>query len=178
MKYMYMQNKGLSACPLISGERNPPLCMTPWFECTYLHLQVFRGEYKHEAVAVKVFRKRYNNQVLLHRYKDLREELTIMSNLDHSRVASLVGVCLKPLCIVLKLAPQGSLKDHIALCPQGMQNIVAHRLLFQVIIRLIINGTVNGKPQCIYRSLRILFNTTVCLGQEAPTIIPTRSNLN
>lgn len=98
----------------------------------YHYMQVFRGEYKKEDVAVKVFRKKYNNHVLLHRYKDLREEITIMSNLDHPRVVALVGVCLKPLCIVLKLAPQGSLKDHIALCPQGMQSSVAHRLLFQV----------------------------------------------
>ncbi len=85
-------------------------------------------------MAIKVFRKRYNNQVLLHRYKDLREELTIMSNLDHPRVTSLVGVCLRPLCIVLNLAPQGSLKSHLALCPQGMDSGVAHRLLYQVCI--------------------------------------------
>ncbi len=93
---------------------------------------MFRGSYKGEDVAIKVFRKRYNNQVLLHRYKDLREELTIMSNLNHPRVVSLVGVCLRPLCMVLKLAPQGSLKDHLTLCPQGMDSGVAHRLLFQV----------------------------------------------
>ncbi len=55
-----------------------------------------------------------------------------MSNLNHPRVVSLVGVCLKPLCMVLKLAPQGSLKDHLALCPQGMDSGVTHRLLFQV----------------------------------------------
>lgn len=93
--------------------------------------QVFKGTYNGEDVAVKVFRKQYNNQVLLHRYKDLREELTIMSQLDHPRVVSLLGVALRPLCIVLRLAPQGSLKDHLALCPQGIQSNVAHRLLFQ-----------------------------------------------
>jgi hypothetical protein len=83
-------------------------------------------------VAVKVFRKRYVKDILLNRYKDLREELTIMSQLDHPRVVSLIGVCLKPLCMVLQLAPLGSLSDHLTLCPRGMKCDMAHRLLYQV----------------------------------------------
>ena len=93
---------------------------------------MFKGTYNSQPVAVKVFRKRYAKDILLNRYKDLREELTIMSQLDHPRVVSLVGVCLKPLCMVLQLAPLGSLSDHLTLCPRGVKCDMAHRLLYQV----------------------------------------------
>ncbi len=94
--------------------------------------QVYRGTYRGEAVAVKVFRKGYREDVMLRRYKDLREELSIMSQLQHPRVVALVGVCLKPLAMVLKLAPLGSLRNHINLCPHGMQSHMAHQVLYQV----------------------------------------------
>ena len=55
-----------------------------------------------------------------------------MSHLDHPRVVSLVGVALRPLCMVMQLAPQCSLTDHLDLCPHGLQHKVAHSLLFQV----------------------------------------------
>ena len=94
-------------------------------------VQVFRGTYQGDPVAVKVFRKGYHEDVLLRRYKDLREELSIMSQLQHPRVVALVGVCLKPLAMVLKLAPLGSLRHHVDLCPHGMQSSVAHQVLYQ-----------------------------------------------
>ena len=93
---------------------------------------MFKGTYKGENVAVKVFRKGYHENVLLRRYKDLREELSIMSQLQHSRVVALVGVCLRPLAMVLKYAPLGTLRNHIDLCPHGMKSEVAHEVLFQV----------------------------------------------
>ena len=108
------------------------LC-TSTFSCSFsLSVQVFKGSYDGQPVAVKVFRKKYPKDVLLNRYKDLREELTIMSQLDYPRVVSLIGVCLKPLCMVLQLAPLGSLRDHLGLCPRGMKCSIAHRLLYQV----------------------------------------------
>ncbi len=42
-------------------------------------------------------------------YRDLREELTIMSHLSHPCVVTLLGVCLKPLCVVMPLAAQVTL---------------------------------------------------------------------
>ena len=93
---------------------------------------MFAGTYQGEPVAVKVFRKGYHEDVMLRRYKDLREELTIMSQLQHPRVVALVGVCLRPLAMVLKLAPLGSLRNHIDLCPHGMQSHVTHQVLYQV----------------------------------------------
>lgn len=79
-----------------------------------------------------MFRKGYHQNVLLQRYKDLRDELSIMSQLQHPRVVALVGVCLRPLAMVLKLAPLGTLRNHIDLCPHGMMNQVAHEVLYQV----------------------------------------------
>ncbi len=86
---------------------------------------------------MKVFRKGYHEDVMLRRYKDLREELTIMSCLNHPRVVSLVGVCLRPLAMVLKMAPLGSLRNHIDLCPHGMQSQMAHQILYQVMLHCI-----------------------------------------
>ena len=116
------------------------------------HVQVFKGTYKGEDVAVKVFRKGYHENVLLRRYKDLREELTIMSQLQHPRVVALVGVCLHPLTMVLKLAPLGTLRNHIDLCPHGMKSEVAHAVLYQV--RVINDGLgVAMAILCLSRSL-------------------------
>ena len=95
-------------------------------------LQVYRGTYDDVPVAVKVFRRPYKQDILLQQYKDLREELTIMSHLDHPRVVSLVGVVLRPLCMVIQLAPQSSLNDHLDLCPHGLHHNIAHRVLYQV----------------------------------------------
>ena len=100
--------------------------------CCMSHVQVFKGTYKGEEVAVKVFQKGYHANVLLRRYKDLREELSIMSQLQHPRVVPLVGVCLRPLAMILKLAPLGTLRKHIDLCPHGMKSPVAHAVLYQV----------------------------------------------
>ena len=55
-----------------------------------------------------------------------------MSQLQHPRVVALVGVCLRPLAMVLKLAPLGTLRNHIDLCPHGMKSEVAHPVLYQV----------------------------------------------
>ena len=95
--------------------------------------QVYRGSYEEEAVAVKLFhRGEAGVAALVQQYKDLRGELTVMSQLHHPRVVALVGVCLQPLCMVLPLAPQASLSTHLDLCPQGFDPNVAHRLLYQV----------------------------------------------
>jgi len=101
-------------------------------EVENLLLQVYRGTYDDVPVAVKVFRRPYKQDILLQQYKDLREELTIMSHLDHPRVVSLVGVVLRPLCMVIQLAPQSSLNDHLDLCPHGLHHNIAHRVLYQI----------------------------------------------
>ena len=46
-------------------------------------------------------------------YCTARTELNILSSLKHSNIASIIGICPKPLALVLTLAPQGSLDNHI-----------------------------------------------------------------
>lgn len=97
--------------------------------------QVYRGRYDQRAVAVKLYGKGKAEQgpvALVQQYHDLRAELTVMSHLQHPRVVFPEGVALQPLCMVLPLAPQGSLSDHLQLCPQGFDPPMAHRLLYQV----------------------------------------------
>ena len=43
-----------------------------------------------------------------------------------------MGVSLRPLCLVMDLAPQGSLTNHLDLCPLGLSHTMAHRTLYQV----------------------------------------------
>ena len=45
-------------------------------------------------------------------YCTARNELNILLNLKHSNIASIIGICPKPLALVLTLAPHGSLDIH------------------------------------------------------------------
>lgn len=65
-----------------------------------------KGSYGDCPVAVKLFRRASHKECCVQEYRDLREELTIMSHLSHPHVVTLLGVCLKPLCMVMPLAPQ------------------------------------------------------------------------
>ena len=65
-------------------------------------------------------------------FQSLRAELGILANISHAHVLSPRGVTLHPLSIVFDLAPLGSLRDHINLCPYGMNDQLCHELLYQV----------------------------------------------
>lgn len=65
-------------------------------------------------------------------YKDLRSELSIVTQLHHPRISMVTGVCLKPLGMMQQLAPLGSLQQHIAKCPCGMQSSIVHSVIEQV----------------------------------------------
>ena len=116
-------------------------------------------------MAVKVFRRPYKQDILLQQYKDLREELTIMSHLDHPRVVSLVGVALHPLCMVMQLAPQSSLNDHLDLCPHGLHHNIAHRVLFQVRSHSLIPASLQ------YRKWEGLVHNDVGIGRNIVELI-------
>ncbi|CAI8020658.1 Leucine-rich repeat serine/threonine-protein kinase 1 [Geodia barretti] len=94
--------------------------------------KVVKGTYDSHPVAVKLFRKYQSSESLSRQYKSLREEVTILSHLDHPRVVKLMGVSLRPLCLVMDLAPQGSLTNHLDLCPLGLSHTMAHRTLYQI----------------------------------------------
>ena len=107
----------------------------PMFHAIYY--QVLKGVYNGTAVAVKVFQQQHGvpgapELTPQWCYLALREELSIAGHLNHPRIAPLVGVCLQPLCMVMQLAPQGSLSKHLALCPSGLDPMVTHEVLLQV----------------------------------------------
>ena len=47
-------------------------------------------------------------------YLNARKELTILLSLHHNNIVPLLGVSLQPLCLILKLAPLGSLSDQLS----------------------------------------------------------------
>ena len=50
-----------------------------------LWAKVVKGTYDSHPVAVKLFRKYQSSESLSRQYKSLREEVTILSHLDHPR---------------------------------------------------------------------------------------------
>ncbi|XP_019852360.1 PREDICTED: leucine-rich repeat serine/threonine-protein kinase 1-like [Amphimedon queenslandica] len=42
-------------------------------------------------------------------YRDMRQEVTVLAQLSHPNIVSILGVSLRPMCIALELAPMGSL---------------------------------------------------------------------
>lgn len=44
-------------------------------------------------------------------YSIARQEIAIISSLKHENIVSMIGLCIKPLSIILELAPLGNLKD-------------------------------------------------------------------
>ena len=84
-------------------------------------------------MALKVYNGRNKQNAKLEQaYKDLRSELSIATQLCHPRIAMVTGVCLNPLGMMQQLAPLGSLREHIANCPCGMESGVVHSVIEQV----------------------------------------------
>jgi len=42
-------------------------------------------------------------------YRDLRQEVTVLATLNHPNIVALLGVSIRPMCMVIELAPMGSL---------------------------------------------------------------------
>lgn len=89
--------------------------------------------YDGTPVAMKVYNGRNNQTTMLEQaYKDLRSELSIVTQLHHPRIAMVIGVCLNPLGMMQQLAPLGSLREHIAKCPCGIESGIVHSVIQQV----------------------------------------------
>ena len=88
-------------------------------------------------MAVKVFHeKQHISTDVTSSLKALRKELTILSNIKHPLVHPPIGIHLNPMSIVFELAPLGSLRDHLLLCPSGLEEQTSHQLLYQVCMTL------------------------------------------
>ncbi|XP_057705282.1 leucine-rich repeat serine/threonine-protein kinase 1 isoform X2 [Corythoichthys intestinalis] len=89
---------------------------------------VYRARYRGQPVAIKRFHsrnfwqrapsedadtmiKRLRSAEVCHRFAEFRQEATTLRRLRHPCVVALEGVSVRPLCLVLELAPLGSLRD-------------------------------------------------------------------
>lgn len=93
---------------------------------------MYKGKYKDEAVAVKEFltsaQAEHSGDTLdekhsihseeediirqeeaLFLFRDLRQEVTVLAQLNHPNIVALLGVSFHPMCMVIELAPLGSL---------------------------------------------------------------------
>ena len=83
---------------------------------------MYLGRYHGNQVAVKLF----INQIQVSRelnalkngfvtleprkvFSNLRQEVTVLAQLSHPNIVALLGVSIRPMCIVLEFAPMGSL---------------------------------------------------------------------
>lgn len=63
-------------------------------------------------MAYKVALEKWRRDPLQHSckaYFTARQELTVMLNLKHTNIMSLIGVCMQPLALILDCAPYGAL---------------------------------------------------------------------
>ncbi|XP_033759236.1 leucine-rich repeat serine/threonine-protein kinase 2-like isoform X1 [Pecten maximus] len=88
---------------------------------------VYRGTYKGQAAAVKVF----NVVGAVHPHKMQRQEATVLRCLNHPSIVSLLGVSFQPRVIVLELAPKGSL-GNVLKSGRPLDRIMQHRIALQV----------------------------------------------
>jgi leucine-rich repeat kinase 1 len=92
---------------------------------------VYRGKYRRQIVAVKEFltaeQAEHTGETdmaqrslvteedvitsgeALFMFRDLRQEVTVLAQLDHPYIVALLGVSIHPMCMVIELAPMGSL---------------------------------------------------------------------
>ena len=89
-------------------------------------------------------------------YMIARKELSILLNLKHEHVVSLVGICISPPCLILSLAPLGCLTDHMKLFRRA-----GLKLPLYAVRDVIIQVRNCGHPYCYIIVVITLFETTV-----------------
>ena len=68
-------------------------------------------------------------------YLNARKELSILLALQHPNIVPLLGISLKPLCLVLSLAPLGALNDRLKEYRRAGARL-AHHTLQRIIIQV------------------------------------------
>ena len=54
-----------------------------------------------------------NRSIVFH-YRTVRQELSILVPVSHKHILALIGVGFSPLCLLVELAPKGSLKNMLS----------------------------------------------------------------
>ena len=94
--------------------------------------EVYRGTYKAQAVAVKLYTARENSKVE-ESFKELRTESKVLQQLHHPCLVCMVGVTIHPaMSLVLEEAPLGALQTILLGENRPFVRIVLYRIAIQV----------------------------------------------
>ncbi|KAK3715077.1 hypothetical protein QZH41_012136, partial [Actinostola sp. cb2023] len=110
---------------------------------------VVRGKCRNQQVAIKLFVQNDETDPLKH-YFEARKELNVLRRVrQHPYLISIIGVCLRPLCLVLELAEKGNLQESL-FSSMAIHRIVLCRIAYQVADALSYLHSLN----IIYRDLK------------------------
>ena len=112
--------------------------------------EVYRGKYKGQSVAVKLYTAKEGNKVE-EGFKDLRSESKVLQQLHHPCLVCMVGVTVHPtMSLVLEKAPQGTLQAPLLKEKRYLSRIVMYRIATQVASALHFLHSIN----IIFRDLK------------------------
>lgn len=111
---------------------------------------VYKGKYKGQTVAVKepIFRGKGQDGSIgddddelfmkeaLCMFHEFRQEVMVLAQLDHPNIVALLGVSLRPLCMALEFAPQGSLFDVLEAEVEGLKQEQADVIQVSPVLRM------------------------------------------
>ena len=94
--------------------------------------EVYRGKYKGQAVAIKLYTTTENTKVE-EGFKELRSESKVLQQLHHPFIVHMVGVTVYPtMSLTLEEAPEGSLQAPLLREQRPFPRVVLHRIAIQV----------------------------------------------